>query len=122
MKEPSLWEPDAPPEPAPAPKPEPKKQTLPHNGTETSRQAAELAEPGANTDCGRILAYLRQCGDRGATRDEIAAHLGMLIQTVTPRVWALLNRAGWKLAYETGETREGAHGRKSKIVYARKDK
>jgi hypothetical protein len=114
MKEPSLWEPaqEAPPAPAPEIKP-----VTPHNGTETSREAAEMAEPRASSDCGRILAYLRTRPD-GATREEIAKALEMLIQTVTPRVWALLNRKGWALAYETGDTREGETGRKSKVVYA----
>lgn len=106
------------PAPAPLPVDEPR-ATLPHNGTATSKRAAELAEPAADTDCGRILTFLRKRGAKGATREEIAVGLGMLIQTVTPRVHTLINAQRWGLAYETGETREGGTGRASKIVYAK---
>ena len=57
----------------------------------------------ASEQAARVLALIRDAGEAGATRTEISAELGMPIQTVCPRVSALIE-AG--LAYERG-TRDG---------------
>ncbi|MFP4145884.1 MAG: hypothetical protein ACLFV3_12165 [Phycisphaeraceae bacterium] len=51
---------------------------VPHNGTETSREAAEQLERfGAETACGRVLAAIAAAGERGLTNQEIAERLDM---------------------------------------------
>jgi len=60
--------------------------SLPHNGTETSREAAKSQSPKkTEADKLRILAFVNGCQD-GATRDEIEVHLGMRVNTINPRV------------------------------------
>lgn len=59
----------------------------PHNGTETSIEAAEKIQEDAHADRWRVLRYVVGCGDRGATREEIEHALTMTGNSVRPRVW-----------------------------------
>lgn len=76
-----------------------------HNDAPTSREAAERMAGKASAKRAEVRAWVHRCGRRGATRKEIAADLGMLIQTVCPRVDELLRS---HLLVETGERRKGA--------------
>lgn len=63
----------------------------PHNGTATSKAAAAALST-ADSDRWRILQYIVDCGDRGATRDELVIHFNTTERpiggdTIRPRVW-----------------------------------
>lgn len=58
---------------------------LPHNGSETSRAAAESMVPHATTIRDKILAYIRSQGVKGSTIDETAVALGIRTATVCAR-------------------------------------
>ena len=58
----------------------------PHNRTATSIEAAERIAPKAGTMRARVLDYIAAAGEIGATNAEIAAGLGMKLQTVCGRV------------------------------------
>lgn len=66
--------------------------TMPHNGTETSRAAADSMRARRNTDERHILFFLRAC-PVGSTCDEAEAMLGMSHQTCSARFNGLA-RAG----------------------------
>lgn len=59
-----------------------------HNGTRTSRAAADAATPKAPTSRSRILAHLDECW-AGRTIDEIARELQICTDTVKARVHEL---------------------------------
>ena len=58
--------------------------TAPHNGTETSRDAAESIKPQVNRLCSEVLRYVRS-SPFGATCDEVEAGTGMPHQTCSAR-------------------------------------
>lgn len=62
--------------------------SLPHNGTSTSRRAAASMVDHAPTQEARVLEFIRD--SNGATRDEIAAGLNLKIQSVCARCNRLL--------------------------------
>lgn len=62
-----------------------KQLPLLHNGTDTSRAAAEQIEPRRPNLRGLVLDFVRACQYRGATIDEITLHLKMQMQTVCAR-------------------------------------
>lgn len=98
----------------------------PHNGTTTSRAAADGARGHAHADRVRILAYLVAQGDHGATREEIEAALTMNGNTVRPRVAELLreeriwHRFGQEepLLTEPGNTRPTRSGDPASVLVA----
>lgn len=49
--------------------------TLPHNGTASSRDGARVASRTAGKKRRAMEAFVRSCGEHGATDAEIAAHL-----------------------------------------------
>lgn len=57
----------------------------PHNGTPTSKAAAEAIAPTAATLRAKVLAFIRECGERGATDEEIQNALDMVGNTERPR-------------------------------------
>jgi len=64
----------------------------PHNGTVTSRAAAKAVAGHADADRWRILQFIVDRADLGATRDEIVIHFNLTPHpmggdTVRPRVW-----------------------------------
>ena len=84
----------------------------PHNGTETSRDAAAaIREHLGRLEC-RVLVYIAGRAD-GATREEIGAALTMKGDTVRPRVAELVAR---KLVRENGETRRTTSGRRAAVL------
>jgi len=80
--------------------------------SETSRDAAELIEPDVASLRGRVLAYLRKCGEKGATDDEMQVALQMNPSTQRPRRIEL-----WKAGFiePTSETRPTRSGRQATV-------
>ena len=58
--------------------------TAPHNGTATSRDAAESIKPQVNRLCSEVLHYI-DASPFGATCDEVECGLGMPHQTCSAR-------------------------------------
>lgn len=83
--------------------------------SETSKDAARAAAPTAAAQSAAVLAYLRGRGDAGATREEIAAALGIRIASVCARVWQLINAHPSPLAVQT-EQRRLTQSRRSAYV------
>lgn len=87
----------------------------PHNGTPTSIAAAEQIEPTAGTLRARVLEYLRERGDAGATDEETQLALDMNPSTQRPRRQEL-EKMG--LILRTTQTRETKSGRKAVVFVA----
>ncbi|MBL8827825.1 MAG: hypothetical protein JNM18_12680 [Planctomycetaceae bacterium] len=66
--------------------------TPPHNGTDTSRDAAEFVRPRATQMGLDVLRFIVDRFDAGATADEAGAMLGMRPQTVSARCCELLRK------------------------------
>jgi len=116
--EPNLWTRD--PEPAPVAPPTPKLPPAPHNGTPTSRAAAEAIEPTRQTQCGKVLAYIRAQGARGATRHEAAKALDMPLASVCGRFDDLRRYGGVGVIVEPeGMTRLNESGRHVQVAIAK---
>ncbi len=73
-----------------------------HRTSPLSRQAARRAEPRAGTRKADVLNYVRSCGQRGATREQLSLELGIAIQSICPAVRALLDEGH---IVETAESR-----------------
>jgi DNA-binding transcriptional ArsR family regulator len=86
-----------------------------HNHTRGSIAAAKLIAPHAGTQCERIMAYLRDCGLAGATREELAEGLGMRLASVCGRI-AELRAQG--LIYDRHCDRPGSSGVKVEVLCA----
>jgi hypothetical protein len=88
---------------------------LRHNGTPTSRAAAEQIEPISGKARAGILDYLRSRGAEGATADEIEQDTGISGNTVRPRLCELddLGRIS-----KTDETRPTSSGRRAAVWVA----
>ncbi len=87
----------------------------PTNGTPTSNEAAERIEPAAGTLRELVLAYVRQCGEIGATDEEIQLALDMNPSTERPRRQEL-EKLG--LILRTSRTRPTKSGRSAVIFIA----
>jgi hypothetical protein len=81
---------------------------------EASEAAAEHIEPNAETLRAEVLAFIRGCGDQGATDDEIQTALDMPGNTERPRRWELY-RADF---ITTAGHRENARGRRCAVWVA----
>jgi transcription initiation factor IIE alpha subunit len=86
----------------------------PHNGTETSREAALEIRKALPKLEGRVLIFIAGRPD-GATNEEIETALQMTGNTVRPRVVELRER---KLIHDSGQTRKTRSGRNA-IVWER---
>lgn len=86
-----------------------------HNGTPTSRAAAERIEPTAGTLRRDILDYLRACGDDGATDEQMQFACNINANTQRPRRQEL-ERMGW--VARTTRTRLTKSGRHAVIFVA----
>lgn len=92
-------------------------------GSETSRRAAVEAYPRQGSQRHRVIwcLYRRlEDGRNGATRDELAAELGMSPNTVRPRVVELL-AGGWieraqDSPWDVDETRRTKLGREAEVL------
>ncbi len=94
-----------------------KRRTVrPHNGTPTSREAAQAIDPVAKTIAQRILRFVEERGWKGATRDEIVVALAVPIPTVCARCNELL-RAN-RLQEVTGRDRLTTAGRRAAVLVA----
>ena len=69
-------------------------KTLGHNSQPTSIEAAERAEPNAETDARRVLDFIRGRAPFGSTDDEIELALEMRHQTASARRRGLV-LTGW---------------------------
>ena len=91
----------------------------PSSGSPTSAAAADSMSSEAGRLRARVLAFLIDCGDAGATDAEIEQHFGRPGNTMRPRRWELVN-AG--LVYDTDETRLTPGRRKATVWRAYIDK
>jgi len=87
---------------------------LPHRGVETSREAAESMTETAPNLRRKVLRYIRQAGNRGATADEIGIALDLRSQTCAPRCLEL-RRAG---LIRRGARRPTSSGRAAYVLVA----
>lgn len=88
--------------------PKSKPYGVPHNGSQTSRDAAERIAPVASAQAARVLVFIAQQGDDGATDHEVQNALGMTGDSERPRRWSL-QRAG--LIRDSGQRRQSPAGR-----------
>lgn len=84
--------------------------SLPHNGTDTSREAARSMEYLAPRDRARVLAHIRHCG--GCTCDEVEAALRLSHQTASARINDLLRSED---IHDSGGRRVTRSGRKARV-------
>jgi len=89
----------------------------PHNGTDTSKAAAESKRSTAAIDRERVLAFI-ESSTKGATCDEICAGLSMKVQTATPRIWEL--KRDLKII-DSGQRRETRSGRTARVYIIKHD-
>lgn len=85
--------------------------TAPHNGTPTSRAAAESIEPHLGRLQSLVLAYIARHPD-GVTDEEIARDLDLNPSCARPRRIELLRKG---LIRDTGRTRPTSSGRAAAI-------
>ena len=83
----------------------------PHNGTETSKAAAEKVATKTTERREMIYAFIADQGESGAINNEIANEFGLEIQSVCPRVNELAKQG---LIVKNG-TRENANGNRCTI-------
>lgn len=83
-----------------------------HHGA-TAHLAAALVMPHTGTQRKRVLVAIWRAGEHGATRDELAARLGMSPNTVRPRVRELVEH-GW--VEPNGRTRPTPLGRLAEVL------
>lgn len=91
--------------------------TPPHNGTATSREAAEAIKPCRNAQTRTVLDWLR-LRVAGGTREEIAAGTCVALASVCARVAELLASGD----VEERGTRPTRSGRNAAVVYARSER
>lgn len=97
---------DGPPPPAPVP------IIPPHNGTPTSRAAAQAIAEHAPLQRARILEFMAERGAFGATCDEVESALGILPQSASAR-FAELREAG--MIAKTNQRRPTRTGRSARV-------
>ncbi len=78
----------------------------------TSRAAAEGIRPTASTLRTKVLDYLRQCGERGATDEEMQIGIPMASSTQRPRRIELVAR---NLVRDSWAKRKTASGRDAAV-------
>ncbi|RUL88171.1 hypothetical protein [Tautonia sociabilis] len=87
----------------------------PSNGVITSDLAAALIEPVSGQIRGYIYDYIISRGALGATSQEVEIALGIVAQTVTPRVLELRKMG---MVCPSGEFRPTRSGRKAQVWVA----
>lgn len=97
--------------------------TAPHNGTETSREAAKAIKPHVQAQEAQVLDYLRRCGATGSTQHEAAAALGLSLQSMCGRFHALADprRPGGPLIEVNGRTRPTPSRRPARVYVAKEE-
>lgn len=86
---------------------------VPHNGTVTSKRAAEATKPSAAAARLIVLEAISAAGIHGLTREEIEDKTGLNGNTVRPRVWDLIKS---KTIEEAGEVRACKSGSYGKVL------
>ena len=89
--------------------------TAPHNGSPTSRAAAEAITLTAGTLRALVMTYIRDQGEHGATRQEIEDALQISGDTIRPRCKELLAMG---LIHATTATRPTVAGRSAVVLEA----
>lgn len=74
-------------------RPPDKPVSLPHSGSDTSREAAKRMVPAATAQAVCVFHFIAKCGKEGATDHEIQPELGMAGDSERPRRWSM-QRAG----------------------------
>jgi hypothetical protein len=91
----------------------------PHNGTKTSIAAAESVATDAASVRLRVLQFIIDRGELGASSDEAEAALGLTHQSCSARFWELAGknrkRPELKRIVETGFTRKTRSGRAAAV-------
>lgn len=92
----------------------------PHNGTETSIEAAVSLDGNATATLrSQVLQAIVEAGPYGMTREELQRRLGLAGDTLRPRVWELLGQNGGpELVKQTTNTRLTRSGRRSFVLVA----
>ena len=85
----------------------------PHNGTETSEEAAQLIEGKLNQQCFTVLGVVAAAGPQGVTREEVCQRAGVVNQAACARLNTLEQHG---LVIVDGEKRM-ASTRRSQQVY-----
>jgi hypothetical protein len=88
---------------------------VPHNGTDTSREAARRISPLSAAQAARLFYFVAKQGETGATDHEIQAALDLSGDTERPRRWGLV-KAG--LIEDSGRRRNSPSGRPATIYVA----
>lgn len=91
----------------------------PHNGTDTSRAAAESVRPYLNSVRGKVYNRIVESGEEGATCDELQEALGLLPQTCSARCNDLKKA---KLIVDSGKRRPTKTGRSAMVYVAANEK
>ena len=86
---------------------------IPHNGTDTSRDAAESMRPHVSAIEGEIRVLLITLG--GCTCDELEVETGLKHQTVSARLKGLADRG---LIKDSGTQRKTRSGRGARVYVA----
>jgi predicted Rossmann fold nucleotide-binding protein DprA/Smf involved in DNA uptake len=81
----------------------------------TRAAAFDASKPKANERHERVFAYVASCGERGATREEVANSTGIKLQSVCSPVLALLREGRLR---EDGRTRLTSSGSKAAVFIA----
>ncbi len=91
-------------------------ESPPHNGTVTSKRAAERIKPSAAA--ARLIVYeaISRAGIHGLTREEIEDVTGLPGNTVRPRVYDLMDPKKTVLIEEAGEVRPCRSGCYAKVL------
>lgn len=97
----------------------PLEPSAPHNGTDTSREAAESVVDTAEADRWRVLRFVASRGDYGATRQEIEAALSIGGDSVRPRVWECVEVEQVRRHFGVNEPLLTAPGHKRKTASGR---
>lgn len=87
----------------------------PHNGTSTSREAANLAKNGAGAQATAVLACIREAGASGRTMNEVEDLTGIMRASICARIAALREA---RLITATEHTRRTPSGRRAVVWVA----
>lgn len=86
--------------------------TPPHNGTDTSKAAAEKAKPKAKTVRQQLFELIAAAGPQGMTADEVGSSTGRPAQSVSARLKELQELG---LIKDSGRRRDTRYGRAARV-------
>lgn len=88
---------------------------VPHNGSPTSREAAQRIAPTAKSIRAAVLKHIVMCGPRGCTDEECQRALSLRVQTQTARRNELMRQG---LVRDSGQRRLTSSGRRATVWVA----